>query len=40
MEGWRFAAWGEGTDVSDVAVPLVFRVEVVEASGKKPRKRR
>ncbi|MEQ1507107.1 MAG: hypothetical protein ABMB14_33070, partial [Myxococcota bacterium] len=25
--GWRFAAWGSGDEVSDVAIPVVFRVE-------------
>ena len=27
LADWKFQAWGTGSEVSDVAVPVVFRVE-------------
>ena len=39
MQGWAFHGWGsEG--VSDVAIPLVFRVEEPPRRGKKGKKKR
>ena len=41
IEGWSFQAWGAGEGVSDVALPLVFRVEELpDKKGKKKKKKR
>jgi len=39
IEGWRFQPWGVGEEPSDVALPLVFRVEELPpARGRKKRR--
>jgi len=40
IEGWSFQAWGAGEGVSDVALPLVFRVEEPQGRGKKKKKKK
>ena len=37
VEAWRFEAWGPSEAVSDVAVPIVFRVEDPPPRGRRPR---
>ena len=40
IQGWSFQAWGAGEGVSDVALPLVFRVEEPQGKKKGGRKKR
>jgi hypothetical protein len=39
IEGWTFPPWGQGTEPSDVALPLVFRVEELPPAKGRRRKR-